>query len=232
MCAGESGRLRGSDPRAVGADHGRGGRNWTGSGTGRRRRVGRSSAARDRFARFGAMGIGAYAVGGVSCPRCSDRTFLRLAGAFVSLRNPQTISPPASGGPEHAVLQDGHGHKAEPVQLGIQGTRPNIRAHGTWIEIAEHTMLCIPSISCTRPTEIVPNGAGSHRATAGAKRIKGASAHVRCGPKVPSLGLAASKIPGGEVAFGRSLRPGPNLARPGVGLSHPSERRPLQRGEP
>ena len=187
-----------------------------GSGTGGRRRVGWSSAVRNRFVRLGAMGMVTCSAEVVSHARCSNRTLLRLAG----LSGHQILkeSPPPSGGPVHTTLTDRYGRKAELVRHGIRRTRPNNRSHDTRTEIAGHIMLRDTSIPCARQTVAVPHGDEPCQATAGAKGIKGASAHLRCGSMVSCLGVAAPRVPVGKAAFGRSVLPGTVLAHPGDGF--------------
>jgi hypothetical protein len=216
MSAREYGRLRGDDPRMVSAAEGWGEQDRTGSETGRWRRAGWSSAARGRFARLHATGIGALAAGVVSHPRRFGRALLRSAGLSdfeISIR-----SPPASGGPVHTTLPDRPDRKAELVRRGIRRTRPMNRLRGTRTEIAGQLLLRRFSDPCARPTAAVPSGDGLPRATAGANGTKGASAHLRCGSKVPSLGVAAPRNPVGETAFGRFIRLGTSLAHRGVGF--------------
>jgi hypothetical protein len=184
---------------------------------GRRRRVGWSSAVRNRFIRRVAWGIGGGSVGAVSRPRCSNRTLLRLAG--LSGHEFLKESPPASGGPVHTTLTGGFGRKVEPVLHGTRRTRPNNRSHDTRTEIAGHTVLRASSHPCAHQTAAVPTGDGPCQATAGAKGIKGASAHLRRGSMVSCLGVAAPRVPVGKAAFGRSVRPGTVLAHPGDGFS-------------
>jgi hypothetical protein len=224
----ECGRLRGDDPRLVSAAEDRGEHDRTGSETGRWRRAGWSSAARGRSARSRAMGIGALAAGAFSCPRCSNRALLRLTGlhspAFALLDgngyhiDSEKASPPASGGPVHTTLPDEPDREAELVRRGIRRTRPNIRSHGTRAEIAGQFLLRRFSIPCARPIAAVSTGDGLLQATAGAMSTKGASAYLRCGSRVPGLGVAAPRIPVGEAAFGRPIRLGTSLAHRGVGF--------------
>jgi hypothetical protein len=65
----------------------------------------------------------------------------------------------------------------------------------------------------------VSTGDELYQATAGAKAIKGASAHLRCGSKVLCLRSAALRLPVGKTAFGRSIRQGTVLAHPDDGFS-------------
>jgi hypothetical protein len=78
---------------------------------------------------------------------------------------------------------------------------------------------------CARQTATISTGDQSCQATAGAKGIKGASAHLRCGSKVSGLGSAAFKDPIGTAAFGRAARPGYGLAHLDDGFSHDSSER-------
>ena len=188
------------------------------SETGRRGRVGWSSAVRDRFVRLGALGIGVGSVGAISRPRCSNRTLLRLAGLFDYPFSKE--SPPASGGPVHTTLTGKNDRKVELARHGIRRTRPNNRSHGTRTEIAGHIVLRGFSHPCARQTAAVPTGDEPCQATAGAKGIKGASAHLRCGSTVSCLGVAAPRVPVGKAAFGRSVRPGTVLAHPDVGFPY------------
>jgi hypothetical protein len=188
----------------------------SGSETGGRRRVGWSSAVRNRFVRHVALGIGAGSVGADSRPRCSNRTLLRLAG--LSELQFSKESPPASGGPVNTTLTDRHDRKAELVRHGIRRTRPNDRSHDTRTEIVGHIVFQESSIPCARQTATISIGDQSHQATAGAKGIKGASAHLRCGSMVSGVGSAALKGSGGTAAFGRAARLGCGLAHPGDGF--------------
>jgi len=140
-------------------------------------------------------------------------------GLSICAKGFERSSPPASGGPVHTTLTDGFSRKAEPVRHGIRRTRPKNRSYDTRTEIAGHIVLRDTSIPCARQTVAVPHGDGPCQATAGAKGIKGASAHLRCGSMVSCLGVAALRVPVGEGAFGRSVRPGTVLAHPGDGLS-------------
>ena len=189
-----------------------------GSETGRRGRVGRSSAVRDRFVRLGALGIGAGSVRAVSHPRCSNRTLLRLAG--LSEHQFSKESPPASGGPVNTTLTDRHDRKAELVRHGIRRMRPNKRSHDTRTEIAGHILFCESSNPCARQTATISTRDHSHQATAGAKGIKGASAHLRCGSTVSVVGSAALKGSVGTAVFGRPVRLGTVLAYLDDGFSH------------
>ena len=119
----------------------------------------------------------------------------------------------------HTTLLDMRGRKAELVRHGIQRTRPNNRSHGTRTEIAGHIVLRASSHPCARQMAAVPSGDEPCRATAGAKGIKGASAHLRRGSMVSCLGLAAPRFPVGKAAFGRSVRPGTVLVHPDDGFS-------------
>jgi hypothetical protein len=141
-------------------------------------------------------------------------------GASIYFKNPEKASPPASGGPVHTTLTDRHNRKAELARHGIRRTRPNNRSHGTRTEIAGHIVLRASSHSCARQTAAVPSGDEPCQATAGAKGIKGASAHLRRGSMVSCLGVAAPRVPAGRAAFGRSVRPGTVLAHPDVGFSY------------
>ena len=127
--------------------------------------------------------------------------------------------PPPSGGPVHTTSSNGFGRKTESVRLGIRRTRPSNRSHSTRTEIARRIMSCRFSSPCPRPTAAVPLGDEPCQATAGAKGIKGASAHLRCGSMVSCLGVAAPRVPAGEAAFGRPSRWGTVLAHPDGGLS-------------
>jgi hypothetical protein len=187
-----------------------------GSETGRRGRVGWSSAVRNRFVRHVALGIGVGSVGAISRPRCSNRTLLRLAG--LSDHQFSKESPPASGGPVHTTLTDRHDRKAELVRHGIRRTRPSNRSHDTRTEIAGHILFRDSSIPCARQTATVSTGDQSCQATAGAKGIKGASAHLRCGSMVSGVGSAAFKGSVGTAAFERAARLGCGLAHPGDGF--------------
>ena len=218
MSEGGYGRPRGNRPRLVSAVNGQGGRNRMGSETGRRWRVGWSSAARDCFARPGAMGIGALSVGDVSRPRCSNRTLLRLAGFIFSTRRFLRRSPPASGGPVNMTLSDRAGRKTGACRQGIAGKRPNNCSCGMWTGLRWHFVPARSSDSRTRPKPAFPIGALPLRATAGAKGIKGASAHLRYGSKVSHCGVAVSKIPFGKTDHGRSHRQDGVLAHLGDGL--------------
>jgi hypothetical protein len=188
-----------------------------GSETGGRRRVGWSSAERNRFVRHVALGIGAGSVGAVSHPRCSNRTLLRLAG----LSEPQFSkeSPPASGGPVHTTLTDKRDRKVELGRQGIRRTRPNNRSHDTRTETVGQILFRESSIPCARQTATISIGDESHQATAGAKGIKDASAYLRCGSMVSGVGSAALKDSVGTTAFGRAARSGLGLAHPGDGFS-------------
>jgi hypothetical protein len=221
-CSGSAGRAwsttsekacgrRGSDPRSVGIEHGHGGRIQTKSETGQRRGIGWSSAARGCSARLGTMGIGGDAVG-ISCPRCADRNLLRLTGLFTLSREIQTRSPPASGGPEQMPRPERYEHKAEPVRRDIRRKLPNNDVHGTWIELARHTKPCVLSIPRTRLTKTFPIRDRRRQTTAGAKVIKDASAHPRCGSKVLCLGSTACRIHVEVVVFGRHFLAGLTLA--------------------
>ena len=214
----ESGRLRESDSRLVNTGESRGDPTRTGAETGRWRRVGWSSAARSRFVRLGALGIGVGSVGAISRPRCSNRTLLRLAGFSISTHQIHKESPPASGGPVHTTLTDRHDRKAELARHGIRRTRPNNRSHGTRTEIAGHIVFRESSNPCARQTGTISIGDESHQATAGAKGTKGASAHLRCGSMVSGVASAALKDSVGTAAFGRAVRLGCGLAHPGDGF--------------
>jgi hypothetical protein len=192
-----------SDPRRLGAE------------TGGRRRVGWSSAVRNRFVRHVALGIGAGSVGAISCPRCSNRTLLRLAG--LCDHKISTESPPASGGPVHTTLTDRHDRKAELVRHGIRRARPNNRSHDTRTEIAGHIVFRESSNPCARQTTTISTGDQCCQATARAKGIKGASAHLRCGSMVLGVGSAALKGSVGTAAFEQAARPGFGLAHLGDG---------------
>ena len=120
----------------------------------------------------------------------------------------------------HTTLSDGFGRKAELVRHGIRRTRPNNRSHGTRTEIAGHIVFHESSNPCARQTATISNGDQSCQATAGAKGIKGASAHLRCGSKMSCLGEAALRVPVGEAAFGRSIRPGTVLTHLDDGFSY------------
>jgi hypothetical protein len=128
-------------------------------------------------------------------------------------------SPPASGGPVHTTLTDGHDRKAELARRGIKRTRPNNRSHDTRAEIAGHILFRESSIPCARQTTTISIGDQSHQVTAGAKGIKGASAHLRCGSMVSGVGSAALKGSVGMAAFGRTARLGCGLAHPDDGFS-------------
>ena len=188
-----------------------------GSEAGGRRRVGWSSAVRNCFIRHVALGIGAGSVGAVSRPRCSNRTLLRLAGLFDHKISKE--SPPASGGPVNTTLTDRHDRKAELVRHGIPRTRPNDRSHDTRTEIAGHIVFQESSDPCARQTATISTGDQSHQATAGAKGIKGASAHLRCGSMVSGIGSAALKDFAMTAAFGRAAQRGLSLAHSGDGFS-------------
>ena len=188
-----------------------------GSETGRRRRVGWSSAARNRFVRHVALGMGAGFIGAVSRPRCSNRTLPRLAG--LSEHQFSKESPPASGGSVHATVTDKHHRKVELVRQGIRRTWPKNRSHDTRTEIAGHIVFHESSNPCARQMTTVSSGDQSHQTTAGAKGIGGASAHLRCGSMVSGLGEAAPKVPVGEAAFGRPDRPDAGLAHLDDGFS-------------
>jgi len=188
-----------------------------GSEAGRRGRVGWSSAVRSRYVRHVALGIGAGFVGADSRPRCSNRTLLRLAG--LSDLKLSKESPPASGGPVHTTPTDRHDRKAELVRQGIRRTRPTNRSHDTRIEIAGHIVFHESSNSCACQTATISNGDQSCRATVGAKGIKGASAHLRCGSMVSGVGSAALQGSIGTAAFGRAARSGCGLAHLGDGLA-------------
>jgi hypothetical protein len=189
----------------------------SGSETGGRRRVGWSSAVRNRFVRHVALGIGAGSVGADSRPRCSNRTLLRLAG--LSEHQFSRESPPASGGSVHVTLTDKRDRKVELVRQGIRRTWPNNRSHDTRTEIAGPIVFCESSNPCARQITTVSNGDQCYQATAGTKGIKGASAHLRCGSKVSGLGEAAPRVPVGEAAFGRPDRPDTGLAHLDDGFS-------------
>ena len=197
-----------------------------GSETGRRGRVGWSSAVRNRFVRHVALGIGAGSVGADSRPRCSNRTLLRLAG--LSGLQFSNESPPASGGPVHAILTDKRDRKVGLGRQGIRRTRPKNRSHGTRTEIAGHIVFQEYSDSCARQTATISTGDESCRATAGARSIKGASAHLRCGSMVSGVGSAAFKGPVGTAAFGRTARLGFGLAHLGDGFCRPHHRVPVR----
>jgi hypothetical protein len=134
-------------------------------------------------------------------------------------------SPPASGGPVHTTLMDKRDRKAELAQHGIRRTRPNNRSHSTRTKIAGHIVFHESSNPRARQTATISTGDESCQATAGAKGIKDASAHLRCGSKVSCLGSAAFKDPIGTAAFGRAARPGFGLAHLGDGFSHDSSER-------
>jgi len=187
-----------------------------GSETGGRRRVGWSSAVRNRFVRHVALGIGVGSVGAVSRPRCFNRTLLRLAG--LSEHQFSKESPPASGGPVHTTLTDRIDRKAEPARHGIRRTRPNNCSHDTRTEIVGHIVFHESSNPCACQMATISTGDQSCQATAGAKGIKDASAHLRCGSKVSGVGLAAFKDPIGTAAFGRAARLGCGLAHLGDGF--------------
>jgi hypothetical protein len=96
--------------------------------------------------------------------------------------------------------------------------RPKNRSHGTRAEIAGHIVFQGYSDSCARQTATISTGDESRQATAGAKGIKGASAHLRCGSMVSGVGLVALKGSVGMAAFGRAVRRGSGLAHLGDGL--------------
>jgi hypothetical protein len=141
-------------------------------------------------------------------------------GLSICFRGFERSSPPASGGPVHMTLTDGLGRKVEPVRHGIRRTRPNNRSHNTRTEIAGHIVFRESSNPCARQTAAVPTGDEPCQATAGAKAIKGASAHLRCGSKVLCLRSAALRLPVGKTAFGRSTRQGMVLAHLGDGFTY------------
>ena len=213
-----SGEPRKASHRSWNAGAGKSDPQRLGSETGGRGRVGWSSAVRNRFVRRVALGIGAGSVGAVSRPRCSNRTLLRLPG--LSELQFSKESPPASGGPVHTTLMDKRDRKVELGRPGIRRTRPKNRSHGTRAEIAGHIVFQGYSDSCARQTATISTGDQSHQATAGAKGIKGASAHLRCGSMVSGVGSAAFKDPVGTAAFGRAVRRGSGLAHLGDGLSY------------
>jgi hypothetical protein len=105
----------------------------------------------------------------------------------------------------HATLTDKRDRKVEPVRQGIRRTWPNNRSHGTRTEIAEQLVFHESSNPCARQMTTISSGDQFYQATAGAKDIKGASAHLRCGSKVSYLGEAARRIPVGEAVFGQLL---------------------------
>jgi hypothetical protein len=213
-----SGEPRRASHRGWNAGTGKSDPQRLGSEAGGRRRVGWSSAVWNRFVRHVALGIGDGSVEAVSRPRCSNRNLLRLAGLFDHRILKE--SPPASGGPVHTTLMDRHDRKAELVRHGTRRTRPNNRSHDTRTEIAGQILFRESSIPCAHQTATISTGDQSHRATAGAKGIKGASAHLRCGFKVSGVGLAAFKGSAGTAAFGRATRLGCVLVHPGDGFSH------------
>ena len=120
----------------------------------------------------------------------------------------------------HTTLTGKNDRKVELARHGIRRTRPNNRSHGTRTEIAGHIVLRGFSHPRARQTAAVPTGDEPCQATAGAKGIKGASAHLRCGSTVSCLGVAAPRVPVGKAAFGRSVRPGTVLAHPDVGFPY------------
>jgi hypothetical protein len=188
--------------------------------------VGWSSAVRNCFVRHVALGIGAGSVGADSRPRCSNRTLHRLAG--LSEFQFSKESPPASGGPVHTTLSDRVGREAELVRHGIRRNRTNNRSHDTRTEIEGHILFREFSVSCARQTATISTGDQSHQATAGAKGIKGASAHLRCGSMVSGVGSAALKGSIGTAAFGRAARSGCGLAHLGDGFCPRHHRVPVR----
>ena len=120
----------------------------------------------------------------------------------------------------HTTMTGRRDRKVDLVRQGIRRTRPNNHSHDTQTEIAGHIVFREFSVPCARQTAAVPNGDEPCQATAGAKGIKGASAHLRCGSTVSCLGVAAPRVPVGKAAFGRSVRPGTVLAHPDVGFPY------------
>jgi hypothetical protein len=127
-------------------------------------------------------------------------------------------SPPASGGPVRTTLTDRYDRKAELARDGIRRTRPKNRSHDTRTEIAGQILFRESSIPCARQTTTISIGDQSHQATAGAKGIKGASAHLRCGSTVSGVGSAALKDFAETATFGRAAELGLRLAHPGDGF--------------
>ena len=118
----------------------------------------------------------------------------------------------------HTTPTDRCDRKAALDRHGIRRTRPNNRSHDTRTEIAGHIVFHESSNPCARQTATISTGDQSCQATAGAKGIKGASAHLRCGSMVSSAGSAAFEGSVGTAAFERAFRLGFGLAHPGDGF--------------